>query len=81
VHLRDIRAYQAVNGTIENYDTLMDLLETINHFLNRLDIYTKIRPTGAMNEVLVKIHAELLSALALATKQIKEGKPSEFHLR
>jgi hypothetical protein len=30
-----------------------------------------------MNEVLVKILVELLSALALATKQIKEGKPSK----
>lgn len=70
-----------VKGTVDNYDTLTDLLESIDHFLNHLDIYTKIRPTGAMNEMLVKIHAELLSGLALATKQIKEGKPSEFHLR
>ena len=55
----------------------MDLFELINHFLNRLDIYTKIPPTDAMNEILVKILVELLSTLALATKQIKEGKTSE----
>jgi len=30
-----------------------------------------------MNEILVKILIELLSTLALATKQIKEGKPSK----
>jgi ERCC4-related helicase len=53
------------------------LLESIEHFLNRLDIYTKIPPTVAMTEMIVKILAELLSALALATKQIKQGKPSE----
>jgi hypothetical protein len=31
-----------------------------------------------MTEMVVKILVELLSALALATKQIKEGKTSEF---
>jgi hypothetical protein len=56
---------------------LVDLLESIEHFLNRLDIYTKIPPTVAMTEMVIKILVELLSALALVTKQIKEGKPSE----
>ena len=74
---RDIQAYQAVKGTIDSYDLLVDLLESIDHFLKRLDVYTKVSPTDAMNEVLVKILVELLSTLALATKQIKEGKTSE----
>jgi len=76
-HLRDIQAHQAVKGTIDSYDALTDLLESIDHFLNRLDIYTKVPPTDAMSEILVKILVELLSTLALATKQIKEGKPSK----
>jgi hypothetical protein len=33
-----------------------------------------------MTEMVVKILVELLSALALVTKQIKEGKPSESFL-
>ena len=70
-------AYQAVKGTIDSYNALVDLLESIEHFLSRLGIYTEIPPTDAMNEVVVKILVELLSILALATKQIKEGKPSE----
>ncbi|KAF8462656.1 hypothetical protein DFH94DRAFT_787735, partial [Russula ochroleuca] len=68
----------AVKGTIDSYDVLVDLLESIDHFLNRLDIYTKVPPTNAMNEILVKILVELLSTLALATKQIKEGKPKKL---
>jgi hypothetical protein len=56
---------------------LVDLLESIEHFLNRLDIYTKIPPTAAMTEMVVKILIEVLSTLALVTKQIKEGKASE----
>ena len=53
------------------------MLVSIEHFLKRLDIYTKIPPTVAMTEMVVKILVELLSTLALVTKQIKQGKPSK----
>jgi hypothetical protein len=56
---------------------LADLLESIEHFLMRLDIYTKIPPTPAMAEILVKIMVELLSTLGLVTKQIKQKRPSK----
>ncbi len=55
----------------------IELLESIESFLNRLDIYTKVPPTPAMTGVIVKIMVELLSTLALATKQIRQGRPSE----
>ena len=54
------------------------MLESIEHFLKRLDIYTKIPPTVALTEIVVKILVELLSTLALVTKQVKQGKPSEY---
>ena len=76
-HLRDIRTYQAVKGVLNDYDTLADLLESVGHFLNRLEIYTKISPTDGMTEIIVKIFVELLSILALATKQLQQGKLSE----
>ncbi len=53
------------------------MLESIGHFLDRLEIYTEISPTDAMNDMIVKILVELLSTLALATKEIKQGKLSE----
>ena len=62
---------------MDSYEGLVDLLESIEHFLNRLDIYTRIPPTVPMTEMVVKILVELLSTLALATKQMKEGKSSE----
>ena len=62
---------------MDSYDGLVGLLESIEHFLNRLDIYTRIPPTVPMTEMVVKILVELLSTLALATKQMKEGKSSE----
>jgi hypothetical protein len=79
-HLRDVQAYQAVKGVIDSYDLLVDLLESMENFLKRLDIYTKIPLTDAvaLTETVVKILVELLSTLALVTKQIKQGKSSEF---
>ena len=53
------------------------MLESIGHFLNRLEIYTEISPTGAMDEMIVKILVELLATLALTTKEIQQGKFSE----
>jgi hypothetical protein len=72
--------FQAAKGSSDTYDGLLELLESIEHFLKRLDVYTKIPPTPAMDEMVVKIMAELLSTLALATKEVKQGRSSEFLL-
>ena len=62
---------------IESCDALIDLLESMEHFLKRLDIYSKIPPTPLMDEIVVKIILELISTLALATKELEGGQPSE----
>ena len=49
----------------------------MGHFLSRLEIYTEIPPTETMNDMIVKIFVELLSTLALTTKETKQGKLSE----
>ena len=54
----------------------MDILEAMEGFLNRLDIYTKFPPTPIMAEIVVKIMVELLSTLAVVTK-LKQGRSSE----
>jgi hypothetical protein len=66
-----------VKGVKDDQSALADLLESIGHFLNRLEIYTEIPPTKAMNEMVVKILVELLYTLASATKETKQGKLSE----
>jgi hypothetical protein len=76
-YLCDIQVFQAFKGVTADFDALMDLLESIEHFLKRLDIYSKVPPTPAMTEIVVKILVELLSTLALATKQIRQGRSSE----
>ena len=76
-HLINIQLYQTIKGVEDSYNALVELLESIEHLLYRLDIYTKITPTVAMTEILVKILVELLSTFALATKGVRQGKPSE----
>ena len=57
-----------------SYDPLVDIFECIENFLRRLTIYTDIPLTPAMAEMVIKIMVELISVLALATKQINQGR-------
>ena len=53
------------------------MFESLGNFLKRLDIYANFPPTPMMTDIIVKILVELLAVLALATKQIKQGRFSE----
>ena len=61
-----------------SYDALVDLFASFETFLSRLGIYAGIPPMPALTSVLVKIIVELISTLAIATKQVKQGRFSEF---
>ena len=73
-----MQLFQEIKGVKDSYDAVVEFLEFIEHLLYHLDIYTSITPTVAVTELLVKILVELLSTLALATKEVMQGKPSEF---
>jgi hypothetical protein len=66
----------------KSYDSLVDIFECIENFLIRLRIYTKIPPTQApaVTEIVTKIMAELITVLALVTRQMKQGRLSTFAL-
>ena len=68
---------QSAKGIISNCDALVDLLESIEHFLNRLNIYSRISPAPAIDEIVVKVLVELISTLALVTEELKQRKSSE----
>ena len=57
---------------------LIDIFVRIEGFFQRLESYTEVRPTVAMSDVIVKIIIEVLSILAIATKEIKQGRSSEL---
>jgi hypothetical protein len=80
-HISDDRISQAASGVSSSYDALLDLFESLSSFLKRLEVYTSIPPTPIMTDIIVKIIVELLSVLALATKQIKQGRFSKYITR
>ena len=67
----DIRASQ---------DTLFDIFERMENFFQRLEIYTRVTPPPEMIDIIVKIMVEVLSILGLATKEMKQGRTSEYFL-
>jgi hypothetical protein len=68
------RYNQAACGISKSYDALVDLFECVGNFLQRLQIYTRIPLTPTMTNIVVKILIEVFSVLALAMKQIKQGR-------
>jgi hypothetical protein len=74
----DEYVYQAAKGVSSSYDALLELFECLGSFLKRMEIYTRIPLDLIMTEVVVKIMVEILSVLALASKQIKQGRLSKY---
>ena len=68
---------QTAKDAISSCDALAKLLESVENFLNRLDIYMRFPRMPAMDEIAIKIMAELLSTLALVTRELKQGRRSE----
>ncbi|KAI0000815.1 hypothetical protein BJV74DRAFT_115934 [Russula compacta] len=67
----------AIKDVSASYDAIVDLFESFESFLRRLDIYTKIPSTPTMTKIIVKILVELLSTIGLAIQQAKQGRLSE----
>jgi hypothetical protein len=65
----------------EGYDALVEVFECMNSFVRRLMVHIELEEhTLTMAEVAIKIMVELISVLALATKQINEGNLSKSPL-
>jgi hypothetical protein len=65
----------------KSHDALVELLEPMKDFFERLGVYTQIPLTAEMAEVLVKIVAEIFSILSIATKEVKRKRASESSLQ
>ena len=76
-----MRVCQAADGVTSSYDALLDLFESLGNFLKRLEVYTTIPPTPVIMDLIIKIMVQLLSVLAVATEQIKQGRFSECAIR
>jgi len=55
------------------YDALAEMLESIEHFINRLRIYAATsHAMPAVDEIVVKLMVELISTLALVTQKLEK---------
>jgi hypothetical protein len=69
-----------VKDVIASYETLTNLFERTQYFLQRLNHYITASLTPEMTELLAKILAQVLSVLALSTKGMKERRISVSYL-
>ncbi|KAH9970793.1 hypothetical protein BGW80DRAFT_1519499 [Lactifluus volemus] len=65
---------EAVSGVSTSYDALIQIFDRVGNFLKRLQIYAEIPFTPPMTNIIVQIMVEILSVLALTTKEIKQGR-------
>jgi hypothetical protein len=75
---RDVHIYQAVKAASASQGVLVDLFRHIENFLRRLEIYTEVPLLAAVTDIIVKVMVEVLSILAIATREIERGKTSEL---
>jgi len=69
----DVWVNQAANGVITSCDTLAEMLESIENFINRLRIYAETSHSmPAVDEIVVKLMVELISTLALVARKLKK---------
>ncbi|KAH8977639.1 hypothetical protein EDB92DRAFT_734398 [Lactarius akahatsu] len=61
----------AAKDVSASHDALVELFQRIESFFRRLGVYTQISLTAEMADVFVKIVAEVLFILSIATKEVK----------
>ncbi|KAH9958860.1 hypothetical protein BC827DRAFT_1303029 [Russula dissimulans] len=64
----------AAKDVSNSQDVLVDLFNRIEYFFRRLEIYTEVPPTSAMTDIIIQIMVEVLSIVAMATKELKRGR-------
>ena len=65
---KDVRASQNI---------VLDIIERIEMFFRRLEVYAEVEPTPEMKDIMVQITIEVLSILGIVTKEIKQGRTSK----
>ena len=69
---------QTVKDVRAGQDALIDIFKRIETFFRRLEIYTEVPPNQEMADTITTIMVEVLCILAIATKEIRQGRTSKF---
>ena len=78
--LFNIKILQATKNVHAGRDALVDIFERMETFLRRLEIYTEVPPNQEMVDTITTIMVQVLSILAIATKEMKQGRISKSFL-
>src|SRR5580658_3862794 len=73
----NIKILQAAKDVRAGGDTLVDIFERIETFFRRLEIYTEMPPNRELVDIIITTMVEVLSILAIATKEMKQGRISK----
>ena len=55
------------------------MFERVESYFQRLEVYTEVPPTMEMMDAIVQIIVVVLSILGIATKEMKQGRTSEYY--
>jgi hypothetical protein len=55
---------------------LIDLFSRVEYYFKRLEIHTGVPTTAAMRSIMMDIMVEIISFLAIVTKELKQGRTS-----
>ena len=69
---------QAAKDVRASQGTLVDVFERIEMFFRRVEVYTEVRPTAEMMDIIIQIMVEVLSFLGIATKEIRQSRISKY---
>ena len=58
-------------------NSVLDIIERIEMFFRRLEVYTEVEPTPEMMDMMVQITVEILSILGIVTKEIRQSRTSK----
>jgi hypothetical protein len=63
---------------MSSQETLIGIFSRVEYYFKRLEIYTSVPTSAAMRGIMMDIMIEVISFLAIATKEVKRGRTSEF---
>jgi hypothetical protein len=72
--------FQAARDVRASQESLIDVFERMENFFQRLEVYTEVPRTPQIMDINMKIMVEVLTILAIATKEINQGRTSELFI-
>jgi hypothetical protein len=74
----DTQVLQAAKDVGAGREILIEVFTRVQYYFKRLEIYTNVPATDAMKNIMVDIMVEIISFLAIATKEVKRGRASQL---